>query len=264
MATNIVKDYSWTSIPKGSSLRDEAPFAIVRAYELDSSQLRQLVQGYTNIKDSIGGSGSSFYKNLYKGEKKKTYHFPFFSDSVRSFSNEFADTLSKVSDRGTTTIGNKLLEKGNAAALEIGAGGAALYREFANFGGSDGGGAGSYIETPKFYQYGAGSDQPLQISFTLSNTIEEGDAQKNQDFIEDFTKINRPTRKGVIAMTFPYIYNIKVPGQRYIEWAYVSSFNITLGGTRRVIGGKIVPEAYVCDFTFQSLTLEPANFMDEI
>ena len=264
MATNIVKDYSWTSIPKGSSLRDEAPFAIVRAYELDSSQLRQFVNGYTNIKDSIGGSGSSFYKKLYKGKEKKTYHFPFFSDSVRSFSNDFADTLSKVSDRGTSTVGSKLLEDIHGAALEIGGGGSAMVREFKNFESAPGGGAGSYIETPKFYQYGAGSDQPLQISFTLSNTIEEGDAQKNQDFIKDFTKINRPTRKGVIAMTFPYIYNIKVPGQRYIEWAYVSSFNITLGGTRRLIGGKIVPEAYICDFTFQSLTLEPANFMDKI
>ena len=262
MATNIVKDYSWTSIPKGSPLREEAPVAVVRGYELDMSQLRQFVNGYTNLLDKP--SGSDFYKQLYKGKKKKTYHFPFFSDTVRSFSNEFADTLSKVSDRGTSTLGAPLLEKGNAAALELGAGGAAMVREFANYGGSDGGGAGSYIETPKFYQYGAGSDQPLQISFTLSNTIEDGDAQKNQDFIKDFTKINRPTRKGVIAMTFPYIYNIKVPGLRYIEWAYVSSFNITLGGTRRLIGGKIVPEAYVCDFTFQSLTLEPSNFMDMI
>tara|TARA_R100001129_G_scaffold186428_1_gene178108 strand:- start:1575 stop:2720 length:1146 start_codon:yes stop_codon:yes gene_type:complete len=122
------------------------------------------------------------------------------------------------------------------------------------------GAPGSYIETPKFYQY-APTDQGLQLSFALSNTLSDKGAQKNAEFIKEFTMINRPTREGPLGMTFPAIYHIEVPGLRYIEWASLDNFSVSMQGQRRRINGVIQPEAYIINLTFTSLTIEPANFM---
>lgn len=275
---NIVKDYSWTSIPKGSQLRNEAPVAYVRGYELDMAQLRTFFNGYLNLGGQSISSADSFYKNLYKGKQKDTYFFPYFSDNIRGFSNEFADTLSNFSSKGTQYRGADKLQ---AAAQELEGlvgSGTAILNEVAGaaerygintYGVGNaiqrttGAGPGSYIETPKFYQY-ANTDAPLQVSFTLSNTIESGDYQKNDKFIKDFTKANRPKRLNSVAMTFPQIYKVKVAGLRYIEWAYLSDFSVTLAGTRRKIGNIIVPEAYDISMSFTSLTVEPSNFLDKV
>ena len=125
------------------------------------------------------------------------------------------------------------------------------------------GSPGTYIETPKFYQY-SNTDNGLQIAFTLSNTLDDDSIEKNFKFICDFTKINRPYRYDPIGMNFPAIYNLVVPGLRYIQWAFLEGFDVSLLGNRRKINNHIIPEAYVCQFNFRSLTLEPANFIDEI
>ena len=68
----------------------------------------------------------------------------------------------------------------------------------------------------------------------------------------------------MVLLNFPAIYNLVVPGLRYIQWASLENFEVSLLGNRRKIGNHIIPEAYVCQFTFRSLTVEPANFIDEI
>ena len=128
---------------------------------------------------------------------------------------------------------------------------------------ASGEGPGSYIETPKFYQY-ANTDAALNVDFFLANTIEEGDAEKNSEFINNFIKANRPNRKGPVTLTFPWIYKVKVPGVRYIEWAYLADLNVSFVGTRRKVGSKIIPEGYHITMSFKSLTIEPENFMDKI
>ncbi len=259
MSTNIVKDYAWTAVPKGSQLRSEAPTAYVRAYKLNQAALTQFLNGYVDLAKGVAGgaSGNDFYKNLYKAEQKETYFFPYFNDSFRSFSTNFANTFSNVSDRGgqatfadkAQSIGGELESFGGMAAEPANA-----------FQGKP---QGSYIETPKFYQY-SNTDNGLQIGFTLSNTLEDDSIDKNFKFICDFTKMNRPYRYGPIGMDFPAIYNLVVPGLRYIQWAYLENFEVSLLGNRRRIGTRVIPEAYVCNFTFKSLTVEPANFVDEI
>jgi len=130
------------------------------------------------------------------------------------------------------------------------------------------GAPGTYIETPKFYQY-SNTDNGVQIGFTLSNTLADDGFNLNYDFITKFTKLNRPYRRGPIGMNFPAIYNLVIPGVRYIQWASLESFTVGMLGSRRKIyipgkGEVIVPEAYTCDFSFKSLTLEPSNFIDEL
>ena len=296
---DIVNQFAWTSIPKNSELRAEAPNAYVTGYELEQSQLQQFIEGYMHIAATIWAgkgptdeeqAGRDFYKSLYKPTEmsKKSFNFPYFDNNIRQFTNNFADTLSKVTSRGAN-FGGMLFDWGKTIESEA-AGTIAGLQQLGPFlennaevfgGGATkaagelatkmGGGGditqGTYIETPKFYQY-ENTDAPLNIEFVLANTIDEGDAERNLEFIREFTKINRPMRKGSVAMSFPYIYHIEVPCQRYIEWAFLESLNIQLLGTKRKIrnqsgGCTIVPEAYGCSFSFKSLTIEAANFMQD-
>ena len=310
--TDVVRNYDWTSVPRNSPLREEAPQAICTAHNLDSNQLQQFVNGYLNTvrpsSDVAAGvdEGIAFYRGLYQGGKQLgTYFFPFFTDDYRAFSNEYADSFSPISQRGAQMIGAEVIENLAGAGEKLIGGGAALGKGLLSVGSSlvDGvkgmgdseytgpaagtggfsealgkigntartfqgsmagtktvGAPGSYIETPKFYQY-APTDQGLQLSFALSNTLNDDAIVKNAEFIKEFTIINRPTREGPLGMTFPAIYHIEVPGLRYIEWASLDNFSISMQGQRRRIGGSIVPEAYIVDLTFTSLTIEPANFM---
>ena len=300
---DIVNEYAWTTVPKNSELRAEAPNAYVTGYRLQFSQLQQFTEGYiglvrqqtANNKKNPIQEGLDFYKNLYKpgtNNTKINFNFPYFDNNIRNFANNFDDTFSKVSSRGAQ-FGGPLADVFGGLEGSI-IGGAAAVSQFGStmlntqlgdtskgsFGGigkaigrvadaltNTNNVQGTYIETPKFYQY-ENTDAPLRVQFILANTIDEGDAERNLQFIRQFTKINRPTRLGPIAMTFPYIYHVEVPCQRYIEWAFLQDFSVELLGTKRKVrnqsgGCTIVPEAYGCSFAFKSLTVEAANFMED-
>ena len=320
---DLVNYYDWTSVAPNSEMRNEAPAAYVTAYQLQFSQLRSFIDGYLNILSPThfghinkrgaksATPGLDFYRRLYgtSSDPLSRFSFPFFSDNIRSFTTEFADTFSPVSQRGAKMLGGEFLTGLGGAAESVVGGGAALASSIANIGkantGNTGekslidkvmktgveasnsifskvlgkdvnlnpgmqtiGAPGSYIETPKFYQY-SNTDNGLELSFALSNTLNDYGKEQNHKFITDFTRMNRPYRTGAIGMTFPAIYNIVIPGQRYIMWAYLENFSVGLLGMRRRIklangGSRVVPEAYSCQFTFRSLTIEAANFMDEI
>ena len=254
----------------------------------------------TKAKKLGADPGLQFYKDLYSSSKVMAdINFPFFSDNIRGFRSEYEDTFSAISQRGSQFLfGEGINNLGNAAIGSIG-GAIAGARELGNLGGNGiseavAGGAnavgqfagrgfekltglkmpgfqtvgapGSFIETPKFYQY-SDTDEGVEIAFVLSNTLNDFRSNKgfrqNIKFIKEFTMMNRPYREGAIAMTFPAIYHIEIPGLRYIEWAYLENFGIELMGTRRRIGKDIIPEAYMCKFIFKSLTIEAANFVEQ-
>ena len=301
---DVVKDYSWTTVPKGADLRKDAPAANVTSYELEESQLRSFVSGWVNVGNAKSQDPMKFYDGIYKikAGSETEYSFPFFEDNFRSYSNNYADTFSQISQRGAQMMGAGMAE-GSGVAEELILGSAALAQQsgntiiqdiskkagsVANKGvnwaldkigrenmGLDKGYQfkipeannpaefpGTYVETPKFYQYAA-TDTGVEINFLLSNTITEGDTQKNQDLIKNIIKESRPKRGGAIELTFPRIYTIKIPGLRYVKWAYLANAAFNLVGQRRLIDKKIVPEAYAISLVFNSLTIEVENFIDE-
>ena len=319
---DVVNEYDWTSVPRRTPMRNEAPSVYITAYNLEYSQLRTFIDGYLNILSPShflekgaapsADPGLDFYKRLYGTSSTPItrLNLPFFTDNIRAFTTEFADTFSPVSQRGAQMLGGEFMTGLGAAGESVVGGAAALAGNIANIGSAaensgnksvmdkvskaaiqgtnkafnmafgqdinfqqnEGlqtiGAPGTYIETPKFYQYG-NTDAGLEISFALSNTLNDDGKQMNHQFIKDFTRMNRPYRTGSIGMTFPAIYNIVLPGQRYIQWAFLESFNINMIGMRRRIplqggGSEVVPEGYSCSFNFRSLTLEAANFLDEM
>jgi len=257
--TDVVGKLSWTSRPK--DFRNKAPYVWARAKQLKGSQLKETIDGYMSL---VKGrkSADEFYENLYETTKIDDYKFPYFNDNFRQFTNDYADTLTNITDRGQATMGASMVKGGEEVIANIfgmvdmvrqiqG-----TFKETAN--------PGSYIETPKFYQF-ANTDQPLQVQFPLLNTINAEDAKENADFIKEFIRINRPHRENAIAMSFPAVYEVEVPGLRFIKWAYLSDLSFSLLGTRHMNDdGKLTPEGYMVSMTFNSLTVEVDNFLAKL
>ena len=242
---NIVKNYDWTTIPKGSPLREKAPRVFIKSYKLTSNAMINRLKNYLNYATT---DPLTFYYQMYgdAAAEERTFIFPFFGDTVRNFTNEFGDTFQS----GTIgELATKLTGIGDEVTKLIGDVKTA-------------GKPGSYMETPKFYQYGA-TDGPLEVSFILYNTINDNAYEENYLLVKELIKINRATRIDSIAVEPPRIYYIDVKGYRRIPWAYCSSFDVKFLGTRREIDGIIRPEAYHITMQFTSLTMEVSNFLPD-
>lgn len=275
---DVVKEYDWTSAPRGSSIRKNAPRVWVKSYKLTSNQLMSSIENYLNIAKEASGDAKSFYDKMYSevADPEDDFNFPFFGDNVRGFTNTFGDTFQNGIGQGGgigETANNMVKEAMAIGGQMRSAVGTKNFNEAWNLmssgkyadalktvgsGLAKGGDPGTYIETPMFYQFEK-NDAPLEVSFMLSNTI-NSDYDKNHKLVQRLTYINRPLRKNSIAVDPPRIYQVRVPGHRLIRWAYCSNLSINFAGTRRIIDNVIVPEGYLISMSFQSLTLEHAGF----
>jgi hypothetical protein len=289
MRYDVVRDYDWTSSPRGSGLRNSAPKAIVKSYKINANQIMLAFRGYMNIYDTQDKSADEFYDRMYSESvtEEDDFNFPMFSDRIRGFSNAFGDSFAGPSSASSGGIGSEVNEMvkqlfGGLGELKNITGadkGMDTFKKNAENAGAIGGWAGvkdffnnqfatnmspgTYIETPMYYQYDK-TDGPIEVTFVLSNTINADSLQKNRELIDKLTRINRPLRKNSLTVEPPRIYKIRIPGHRFIRWAYCSDFAVDFIGTRREINGVIEPEAYLVSMTFQSLTIEHAGFMDHV
>lgn len=278
---NVHKEYDWTSIPRNSPYRDVAPYVLLTAYKITSSAALNRISSYLSVAKSA--SADEFYEKLYENvEKTDEIFIPYFGDGIRSFSNEFGDTFQS----GAMGSIDSLLQSG-ANEIFAPAGELKLSDNFKNFKnkagdvinsignmeefktamGNIGSGystaPGSYIETPKLYQY-AQNDGALDITFPLFNTINADAVQKNYDLVDKLIRINRPKRLSAVTMEPPHIYEVKLKGLRYMRWAYCSSFSVNMIGSRRLLNGVITPDGYQISMSLTSLTTEVSNFMDKV
>jgi hypothetical protein len=277
---NIVRDYDWTTIPRGSGYRNRAPRVLVQSFKVKSSESLNRIKSYTNVVANT--DADKFYDKLYSeiADPEDRFRFPFFGDNVRSFSNEYGDTFqsaflggvdsvltgaSKLFGEMGTYVGiNNIngIKEGVGAAMEGKSVGDILKAASSEMGKGYSTAPGSYIETPKLYQY-AQNDAGLEVSIVLDNTL-NADNDKNTKLVEHLTRINRPKRINSIIMEPPRIYKVILSGIRYMRWASCSNFSVQLLGAKRMIDNKIVPEGYLISMTFTSLTTEVSNFMDKI
>lgn len=267
-------DYDWTSIPRGSVLRSRAPRVTVRSFKIKSSESLNRIKSYANVVATV--DAEEFYNKLYGdiATPEETFRFPFLGDAVRSFSNEYGDTFQSAF-LGTvdSAFGEASKLYGEYKTYKVGEN---LGKLAGNIAKADSLGSyintatkdmstepGSYIETPKLYQYSQ-NDSGLEVSFVLSNTINQDSVDNNYKLVQKLTRINRPFRKNAVVMEPPRIYEVKLPGIRYIKWAYCSSFSVQILGAKQLLDGMIIPEGYLISMTFTSLTTEVSNFMDKV
>lgn len=253
-AFNVVSEYAWTVLPPGTPARLKAPALLAQSHKINVNELRQVLGAYIELAKQRGNY-EEYYKKLYQTTKEDDFSFPFFNENVRSISNQFASTYAGGVEGNSQSIISGVAQEG-----------ARWFGEIATFIGELKAVAvnepGVYIEVPKFYQYDSGSDGALQCTFTLLNTINDEDIKRNYELVKKLMQISRPERIDALTMVPPRIFKVTVPGYRKMEWACMSALNINLKGTKRQIGEKIIPEAYGIEMSFQSLTMEVSNFLE--
>lgn len=283
---NVVKDYDWTTIPRGADLRNKAPNVFVRSYKLKSNAIVNRLKNYIQVVQIA--SSKDFYEKMYGDatEEEDAFFFPYFEDGLRNITNTFGDTFQNgFGEAGGLGGGIENLFKDNLATIaqlvtmtttaeerggyneNVKKGNYVDGAKSLNSKEGTGGAAGSYIETPKFYQYGSAEEGSLTVSFKLANTINSDFMEKNYKLVRKLIEINKPKRFDAISLDPPRIYRVKLPGYRYMPWAYVDNLSISMEGTKRIIPweGKdvIVPEAYIISMGFKPLTIEVSNFLEE-
>lgn len=134
---------------------------------------------------------------------------------------------------------------------------------------------GVYIEKPKFFQF---NDKGEEIDFTFP-LINTGHS-KWQDVLNNWQLLfmliyqNRPNRRSRDLIDPPCIYEVTIPGVKYMPYAYISNLSIDFLGNRRqteiqipyLNGSKIkintiIPDAYMVNITVTGLVSEAQNML---
>lgn len=187
------------------------------------------------------------------------YHLPYFSDDYKMNTPTFTDSASGQSQlplqdliaKGSSMI-SSLVNSLNAAK------------------------PGTYIETPKYPSFPAGS-KSYQISFPLLNTVSYEHTYKNWQLLFLLLYQNLPNRVNRSVILPPKIYEATIPGVWYSRYSYMSSISVKMLGTRRklrfdktsALGAgmdsieTIVPDAYKVEITMSELISESQNYMFE-
>lgn len=189
------------------------------------------------------------YSYLYIREKTgRNYKFPYFEKGYINITNDYSDTYSNQNELQTLAKGaSELLEK-TAGMLNL-----ASITE-----------PGMFIQRPKFFNFSTG-EFTIDVNFYLFNTLSPNAYVKNLDLITKLLIQNTPHRHNRILVDPPSIYELRVPGRGFYPYTFISKFEVSHEGTKRmiVVNNKdtIVPDAFKVSMTFKSLTNEVNNFI---
>jgi len=213
---------------------------------------------YLNIDtpDMARAKSEDPYDGLYSPEETKfKYTFPYYTSLLKSKDSSFSEGYSG-DGKGILPTFLETTIKGYSQKRDPGLGARALVEP------------GIYIEKTQFYQFGKDGES-ISFSFPLLNTISQEQINENYQFLFLLIYQNTMYRKDRSAFIPPCIYEVLVPGTRYMKWAYISSLSVDFIGTRRMIEvdsgigvfKTIVPEAYNVNITVTGLHEEAGNFL---
>lgn len=300
---NVTADYPWTTLPKSN--RRNVPSIELREYRLTSSTLIQsFIQQARSAVDAVGGTGANVvkgsknglniigfnitdedinrwlnttinvadyafldpYKHLYPVTPTGwQYTFPFLTGQSSKTGNDWGTKDSSEVSTGGSGGGGALRQTkvdgvsqgkiGNVLnALEI----AGTISKIGNIFEP-----GSYTESIKHYTPSEG--ESYRVTFTLNNTLQFSDVQRNWELCFVLTYQNRANRRSVSLLDPPVIYNVTIPGVNQFLYAFISNLEISNLGTSRYvdlgIGTKLIPEAYQISFDIKSLLTPTQNLL---
>jgi len=289
---NVVNDFQWTTSPPGAASRQEVPRIFLTEKRLKRNALISAAAYYLlsvggsigTLSDFLGGGlGGSLgnfianspvgdvlntqiqglgggvlapYEGLYITEDTKfKYVFPYFTDDQQMLNNSF-----QINDE---MLGPSTLLGRTVSTLRDAAESAARMTRFLE--------PGLYIERPKFFQFKSSGDT-IRIQFPLINTgwSTFDDVRINWQLAYLLAYQNNPNRRTREVIDPPCIYEVSIPGIKYIPYAFIRNLNITYVGARRAMelpvpgAGTIVtivPDAYMFDITLEGLVADTQNFM---
>lgn len=214
------------------------------------------------LNSTVDGLNSQYlkpYEGLYITEDTKfNYYFPYFSDSWNDVKNSFSENDSMF-DAGTNYAKGVSEIKGATDALA----------RFANFKEP-----GIYIERPQFYNFASTGDT-ITFSFPLINTgcSTYDDVRLNWQLLFLLMYQNRPNRRSRELIDPSVMYEVSIPGVKYMPYAYMSELKIDYFGSRRHMAlevpsptgnttiNTIVPDAFKVSITLTGLIAESRNFL---
>ena len=222
-----------------------------------------------SLLSSITGESASSdvlspYEGLYITEPTKfVYRMPYFEDAAAVVSNTFGTDDKALSNN--MGLGRLVSEGAKLAESLSNTMASSMYISE----------PGMYIEKPQFYSFAASVDT-ISFSFPLINTgwATFEDVQRNWQLIYMLVYQNRPNRKTRVLIDPPCLYEVMIPGIKYMPYAFVNSLNVQFVGSRRsyVInvpssgGGStkiqtIIPDAYLVTIQLKGLVAETQNFL---
>ena len=302
---NVVNDFQWTTSPPGAVHRQEVPRILLREKRLKrnalisaasyylmsaagstgragdflagggfgsigqsiSSATQQvfggvaggIASGISNLIGNFETLGSSVlapYEGLYITEDTGfRYVFPYFNDTQTSFINSFQVNDAMLRD---DTILGKARNTLRTVAESL-----ARLTSFME--------PGLYIERPKFFGFKETGDT-ISFTFPLINTgwSTFDDVKINWQLAFLLAYQNNPNRRTREVIDPPMIYEVSIPGIKYIPYAYVKSLSVKFLGARRAYKldvpgagniSTIVPDAYVFEIVLEGLVADTKNFM---
>ena len=198
------------------------------------------------------------------------YILPFFSEDAFQKTAMYRDTYSgdmPGNPVGTTESPDirERLEQINTRATERSQGIRALVEP------------GLFIEKPKFYDFGQNRES-ISFSFPLLNTQSIEQIQQNYQFLFLLLFQNSMYRKDRAAFIPPCLYEVLIPGTRYMKHAVISNLKVDFLGTRRMIKIRvpnvddgnnarsietsvIIPEVYNVKIELETLHEETGNYL---
>lgn len=208
------------------------------------------------------------YENIYDSTPTGfEYIFPFFNENVFQKTAMYGDTY--TGDMPGDPANNSVrgyLDRVSGRTYERSQGIRALIEP------------GLYIEKPKFYDFGQNREY-ISFSFPLLNTQSIEQVQQNYQFLFLLLFQNSMYRKDRASFIPPCIYEVLVPGIRYMKHAIISSLQVDFIGTRRIMKIRvpniddaattpqivetsvIVPEAYIVKIELETLHEEVGNHL---
>jgi len=209
--------------------------------------------------DSLNSDLLKAYDGLYLTEDTKFfYNLPYFDDGCYDITNFFSATDNSALGGGKASRGMDAIRSGaeNLAAI-------------ANF--SE---PGVYIERPKFFNFQEDGDS-LTVKFPLINTgwSTYEDVRLNWQLVFLLAYQNRPNRRSRELIDPSCLYEVTVPGVKYMPFAYIKDLKVDFKGARRqmnmevpIQGGSttistIIPDAYEVTITLVGLIAESRNFL---
>jgi hypothetical protein len=186
------------------------------------------------------------------------YYMPYFDNRMRDLLNNFSEEDS-IFHQGTNLMRGVETMRRSAAAL-------ARFAYFSE--------PGIYIERPKFYSFNSSGDL-LDVTFPLINTgwSSYEDVRRNWQLVFMLIYQNRPNRRSRELIDPACIYEVNIPGVKYIPFAFMRNIKIDFMGARRNLKlevptstgistiNTIVPDAYNISITLEGLVPESQNFL---
>lgn len=140
----------------------------------------------------------------------------------------------------------------------------------------------TYVERSKFFNYPTDGEE-FTFTFPLINTgsATYDDVIKNWQLIFLLLYNNRPARKNASVIEQPKVYEVYIPGVKYMPFAYIQSLQIDFQGSRRQMKiplppgansrtntlvnsytyDAVIPDAYMIKISLKGLIAESKNFM---